>query len=76
MQYLPISQSPDAKLILGSVFISLFFLTPKKVDYVAPVIQIFSIFFFPGLYSLSYKNFLFLPHFVGLRMETVHFMKC
>ena len=40
-------QSPKAKPPLG-------LLTPNKGDYVSPANQIFSIFFFLNLYSLSF----------------------
>lgn len=48
----PGSQSPNTKPTLSSILISLFLLTPNKVDYVALVDQIFCICLFLVLYSL------------------------
>lgn len=42
----PVSQSPNTRLSLGSILISLFLFTPNKVDSVASTNQILSIFLF------------------------------
>ena len=63
-----VSPSPKAKPTLG-------LLTPNKVDDVAPANQLFSVFFFLVLYSLSCKSVLSPAQFAVLQMETVHFMK-
>lgn len=62
----PVSQSPNTRLSLGSILISLFLFTPNKVDSVASTNQILSIFLFLVVYSLSYKGFLLLACFAVL----------
>lgn len=66
----PISQSPQAIPTLGSTLISLFLLTPNKVDCVAPASQIFSLFLYLVLYSSAFNSFLSSTLFAFLQMET------
>ena len=60
------------KLSLGSILISLFFLTLKKADYVVPDNQIFSTFLCLVFYPIKV---VYLPfHFAVHQMETISFM--
>lgn len=58
IQVYPVTRSPKAKPMLGSLLTSLFFLIPDKVGQVAPASQLFLNFLFLVLYPSLCKSFL------------------